>query len=371
MVMEEMAQPRPAFILKRGAYDAPTEKIARGVPAALPPMPESYPNNRLGFAKWLVGPEHPLTSRVAVNRFWQMLFGEGLVKTSEDFGSQGELPSHPELLDYLAVSFSSGRDGGTEIRNPQSGAWDVKMLLKLIVMSGAYRQSSKLSPQMQQRDPDNRMLARGPRFRLPAEMIRDQALFVSGLLVEKIGGPPVKPYQPDGLYKDMAISGTGGYDRDKGEGLWRRSLYTFWKRTALSPAMRIFDASAREFCTVRDTRTNTPLQSLNMMNDVTYIEAARMLAQRMLTEGGATPQERLAWAFRLATSRQPSEKESQVLLKNLTEQTDHFRRDQQEASRLLSVGEKRNEAKFDTVELAAYAATASLILNLDEVITKQ
>ncbi|MBO0727497.1 MAG: DUF1553 domain-containing protein, partial [Blastocatellia bacterium] len=293
MVMEETARPRPAFLLKRGAYDAPIEEVARGVPAALPPMPsKGYPNNRLGFAKWLVNAEHPLTSRVAVNRFWQMLFGEGLVKTSEDFGSRGELPSHPELLDYLAVTF---RDGD----------WDVKATLKLIVMSATYRESSKMSPQMQQRDPDNHLLARGPRFRLPAEMIRDQALFVSGLLVEKIGGPPVKPYQPDGLYKDLAFSGLTGYDRDKGEGLWRRSLYTYWKRTALSPAMRIFDASAREFCTVRDTRTNTPLQSLNLMNDVTYIEAARMLAQRMLIEGGATPQERLAWAFRLSASRLP------------------------------------------------------------------
>jgi hypothetical protein len=386
MVMEELAQPRPAFLLKRGAYDAPIEKVERGVPAALPPMPEGYPNNRLGFAKWLVRPEHPLTSRVAVNRFWQMLFGEGLVKTSEDFGSQGDLPSHPELLDYLAVTFRDGEMGGrsdreagrqgagepqSTIRNPQSEPWDVKALLKLIVMSSTYRQSSKLSPGIQQRDPDNRLLARGPRFRLPAEMIRDQALFVSGLLVEKIGGPSVKPYQPDGLYKDMAFSGLTGYDRDKGEGLWRRSLYTFWKRTALSPAMRVFDASAREFCTVHDTRTNTPLQSLNLMNDVTYIEAARMLAQRMLLEGGATPQERLAWAFRLATSRLPGDRELQALLRNLEKQEASFSQRPQDAAKLLAVGEKRSDEKLNPVELAAYTATASLILNLDEVITKQ
>ena len=364
MVMEETAQPRPAFLLKRGAYDAPIEKVARGVPAALPPMTQNYPNNRLGFAKWLVGAKHPLTSRVAVNRFWQMLFGEGLVKTGEDFGSRGELPSHPELLDWLAVTF---RDGGAERRR----GWDVKALLKTIVMSATYRQSSKLSPQIQQRDPDNRLLARGPRFRLPAEMIRDQALFVSGLLVEKIGGPSVKPYQPDGLYKDMAFSGLTGYDRDKGEGLWRRSLYTFWKRTALSPAMRIFDASAREFCTVRDTRTNTPLQSLNLMNDVTYIEAARMLAQRMLTEGGPTPQERLAWAFRLVTSRPPGDRELQALLRNLEKQKASFSQRPQEAAKLLAVGEKRSDEKLNPAELAAYAVTASLILNLDEVITRQ
>jgi hypothetical protein len=385
MVMEETAQPRPAFLLKRGAYDSPAEKVERGVPAALPPMPEGYPNNRLGFAKWLVGAEHSLTSRVAVNRIWQMLFGEGLVKTAEDFGAQGELPSHPELLDYLAATFKdgeterqgdeeTGRQGDREtgkIRNPQSMAWDVKALLKTIVMSATYRQSSKLSPQLQQRDPDNRLLARGPRFRLQAEMIRDQALFVSGLLVEKIGGPHVKPYQPEGLYKDMAISVVTGYDRAKGEGLWRRSLYTFWKRTALSPSMRVFDASAREFCTVRGARTNTPLQALDLMNDVTYIEAARMLARRMLTEGGETPQERLAWAFRLATSRMPTDRELQALLRNLEKQKAVFGKRPREAAKLLAVGEKRSHEKLNPVELAAHTVTASLILNLDEVITKQ
>jgi hypothetical protein len=318
----------------------------------------------------LVSAEHPLTSRVAVNRFWQMLFGAGLVRTTEDFGVQGESPSHPELLDWLAVEFSDGATGrrGDGAKNPR---WDVKALLKTIVMSATYRQSSKITPQSQQRDPDNRLLARGPRFRLPAEMIRDQALFVSGLLVEKLGGPSVKPYQPDGLYKDMAFSGLTGYDRDDGEGLWRRSLYTFWKRTVLSPTMLVFDASAREYCTVRDTRTNTPLQSLNLMNDVTYVEAARLLAQRMLTEGGATPKARVAWAFLVVASRRPSERELQVLLRNLSWQMDYFGHNPREAARLLSVGEKRNEAKLDAVELAAYSATASLILNLDEVITKQ
>jgi hypothetical protein len=379
MVMEEMAQPRPAFLLKRGAYDAPIEKVERGVPAELPPMPENYLSNRLGFAKWLTGATHPLTSRVAVNRFWQMLFGEGLVKTAEDFGSQGELPSHPELLDWLAAEFRDGATGrpGDGASKPTTNhqapttAWNVKALLKTIVLSATYRQSSKLSPEIRQRDSDNRLLARGPRFRLPAEMIRDQALFVSGLLVEKIGGPSVKPYQPDGLYKDMAFSVLTGYDRDKGEGLWRRSLYTFWKRTALSPAMRIFDASAREFCTVRDARTNTPLQSLNLMNDVTYIEAARMLAQRMLTEGGATPQERLAWVFRLTTSRLPGDRELQALLRNLEKQKAKFSQRPQEAAKLLAVGEKRSDEKLNPVELAAYSVTASLILNLDEVITRQ
>jgi hypothetical protein len=408
MVMEELPEPRPTFLLKRGAYDAPGERVDRGVPSALPSMPSSFPNNRLGFAKWLVSPDHPLTSRVAVNRFWQMLFGTGLVKTGEDFGLQGELASHPELLDWLAVEFMSRGAGDGETGRQGDGApgrqgdkgtrefgitkqidtvelyrpvapsphrpvapWDIKALLKTIVMSATYRQASSISEELQQRDPDNRLLARGPRLRLSAEMIRDQALSVSGLLVEKLYGPSVKPYQPDGLYKDMAFSGLTGYEREKGEGLWRRSLYTFWKRTVLSPNMQVFDASAREFCTVRDTRTNTPLQSLNLMNDVTYIEASRMLAQRMLLEGGDTPRARISWAFRLATSRQPKDREVDILQRNLDKQMALFARNPQQAVRLLSVGEMRNDGKLNVNELAAYAATASLILNLDEVITKQ
>ncbi|MBP6824270.1 MAG: DUF1549 domain-containing protein [Acidobacteria bacterium] len=394
MVMQEMPQPRPAQILKRGAYDAPGETVERGVPAALPPMAAGLPNNRLGFARWLVSKEHPLTSRVAVNRFWQMLFGAGLVKTSEDFGAQGEAPSHPELLDWLAVEFrdgasrygtGSGSDlvgsGGRNVRNnplttargTEPAAWNVRALLKTIVMSATYRQSSKLgkdNPQSAIRNPQS-LLARAPRFRLSAEMIRDQALFVSGLLVERLGGVSVKPYQPDGLYKDMAFSGLTGYNTDKGDGLWRRSLYTFWKRTVLSPTMQVFDASAREFCTVRDTRTNTPLQSLNLMNDVTYIEAARMLAELMLKEGGATIEQRLAWAFRRVTSRQPNEAEIKALVKNLNSQLEYFTRNPQEAEKLLTVGEKRNDDKLNRAELAAYATTASLLLNLDEVITRQ
>lgn len=261
-------------------------------------------------------------------------------------------------------------------RNPQ---WDVKALLKLIVMSATYRQSSKFNPQSasgighnsQLIDPDNRLLARAPRFRLSAEMIRDQALSVSGLLVEKLDGPSVKPYQPDGLYKDMAFSGLTGYEHDKGDGLWRRSLYTFWKRTVLSPSMQVFDASAREFCTVRDTRTNTPLQSLNLMNDVTYIEAARWLAERMIKEGGASAEQRLAWAFRLVASRSPNEKEIQTLVRNLSKQREYFTANPEEVTKLLAVGEKRNDARLNPAELAAYATTASLLLNLDEVITKQ
>jgi hypothetical protein len=358
MVMQELPAPRPTFVLKRGAYDAPGERVERGVPAILPPLEKGAPNNRLGLARWLVDPRHPLTARVAVNRFWGMIFGTGIVKTTEDFGAQGERPSHPELLDFLATEFIGS-------------GWNVKALLKTIVMSATYRQSSKVNPALQQRDPDNRLLARAPRLRLPAEMIRDQALYDSGLLVERLGGPSVKPYQPDGLYKDMAFSGLTGYSQEKGEGLWRRSLYTFWKRTVLAPNMGVFDASAREFCTVRETRTNTPLQSLNLMNDVTYVEAARMLAERMMKEGGPTPAARLGWAFRVVTSRQPAEAELRALKRNWEAQSEYFARHQEEATRLLALGERRNDPQLGKAELAAYAMTASLIFNLDEAITRQ
>ncbi len=379
MVMQESPEPRTAHILRRGAYDLPGEAVTRGLPASLQSQSSnSQPSNRLEFARWLAGPENPLTARVTVNLFWQMLFGTGLVKTVEDFGSQGELPSHPEMLDWLAVEFMSGRAGEREsggkdsgLRTQDSAPWDVKALLKTIVMSATYRQSSNVSTHLLQRDPENRLLARGARFRLSAEMIRDQALFVSGLLVEEIGGASVKPYQPASLLKDMTFSNMTNYAQDKGEGLWRRSLYTFWKRTVLNPGMQVFDATAREQCTVRETRTNTPLQALNLMNDVTYVEAARMLAERMLLAGGAAPQRRLAWAFRAVTSRPPDETEQQTLLDNLNAQLTYFRDHPREAQKLLSIGEKRNNVKLNPTELAAYTTTASLILNLDEVITKQ
>jgi hypothetical protein len=358
MVMQELPQPRPAFVLKRGAYDAPGEKVERGVPAVLPAMAKSWPNDRLGFARWIVSPENPLTARVTVNRLWQMFFGSGLVKTAEDFGAQGEVPSHPELLDWLALEF-------------QQNGWDVKALLKTIVLSATYRQSSKITPQFLQRDPENRLLARGPRMRLAAEMIRDQALFVSGLLVEKLGGSSVRPYQPDGLYKDMLFSNMTNYAQEKGEGLWRRSLYTFWKRTVMPPAMQVFDASSRESCTVRETRTNTPLQALNLMNDTTYVEAARLMAQRMLNEGGTKPEDRLAFGLRLVAGRRPDDSEKRLLLSNLQTQLDHFRGHPKEAAQLLAVGQKRNDAKLNTEELAAYSVVASLLFNMDEVLSKQ
>ena len=355
MVMEEMAQPRDTFVLKRGEYDKRGEQVTPNVPASLPPLPADAAHNRLGFAQWLVSPANPLTARVAVNHQWQMLFGTGLVKTAEDFGAQGEPPSHPELLDWLATEFM--RTG-----------WDVKHSLKTMVMSAAYRQSSRLTPDLLARDPENRLIARGPRVRLPAEMIRDQALAVSGLLVDEIGGPSVKPYQPKGLQKEL--SGTD-YEPDHGDKLWRRSLYTFWKRTSPQPTMTTFDAAGREMCSVRPSRTSTPLQALALMNDVTFVEASRCLAQRVMHEGGTTPEERLRLAFRLVLARAPRPPELAVLTTDLTDHLTRFRASPQSAQSLISAGESAHDAKLDAVELAAYTAVAGLILNLDEAITKQ
>jgi len=355
MVMREMPVPRDTFVLIRGEYDKHGAKVTPGVPRSLPPLPGNYPNNRLGLARWLVDPGNPLTARVAVNRYWQMLFGVGLVKTVEDFGSQGEWPTHPELLDFLADEFV--RTG-----------WDTKALLKTIVLSATYRQSSKVTRELLQRDPENRLLARGPRIRLSAEMVRDQALFASGLLVEKIGGPSVKPYQPASLWKELADT---VYKPDKGENLYRRSLYTFWKRTVAPPDMIAFDAAGRETCIVRQTRTNTPLQALTLMNDITYVEASRVLAQRVLNEGGTMPEQRLSWMFRLLTARLPRPGELKILRANLHQHRTRYGKDRQAALQLVTVGEAKRDEKLDVAELAAYSAVANLILNLDETITKE
>ncbi len=356
MVMQERPQPRDTFILLRGAYDKPGAKVSRGVPGALPPLPAGAPNNRLGLAKWLVDPSNPLTARVMVNRLWQMYFGVGIVKTVEDFGSQGEWPTHPELLDWLATEFM--RTG-----------WDIKAIAKTIVMSNTYRQASAVSSELEQRDPENRLMARGPRFRMPAEMVRDQALEMSGLLVEKIGGPSVKPYQPAGLWEELA--GGAGYKQDKGESLYRRSMYTFWKRAVAPPEMMTFDAAGREACIVRENRTNTPLQALTLMNDVTYLEAARKIAERMMKEGGKAPAERIAFGFRLATAREPSPRKSAVLLQSFQHYLDAYQTDREAARKLLNEGESPRDEKLNASELAAYSTVASLILNLDETVTKE
>lgn len=358
MVMQDGATPRETHVLTRGSYDRPAEKVEPGLPGVLQgasPSLAGLPKNRLGLARWLVDRTNPLTARVAVNRFWQMDFGVGLVKTVEDFGSQGEWPSNPELLDWLATEFVAT-------------GWDVKALQKTIVMSATYRQSSKVTPELMQKDPDNRMLARGPRVRLSAEMVRDQALAVSGLLVEKIGGPSVKPYQPAGLWKEL--SGGDDYKQDHGDGLHRRSLYTFWKRTSPPPMMMNFDAAGREACVVRELRTNTPLQSLNLMNDVTYLEAARKMAERMMREGGGTAAERIGYGFELATARKPNQREQEVLLSSLSYYRDGFQSDGASAGKYLEQGEAARDVKLDVRELAAYTAVASVILNLDVTLTK-
>ncbi|MFN8008943.1 MAG: DUF1553 domain-containing protein [Terriglobia bacterium] len=356
MVMKEGSSPRDTFVLKRGAYDNPGEKVSPGVPAVLPPLSRSFENNRLGFARWLVDPGNPLTARVMVNRLWQQLFGIGLVKTVEDFGNQGERPQYQDLLDWLAVEFV--RDG-----------WDTKAILKTIVTSATYRQSSVTSPELLEKDPDNRLLARGARVRLPAEVVRDQALAISGLLVEKFGGPSVKPYQPPGLWEEVSFGDS--YKPDTVDGLYRRSLYTYWKRTITPPSMVTFDATDRETCTVRLPRTNTPLQALNLMNDVVYLEASRKLAERMVKTGGNSPEARIAFAFRLATARFPQPQEQKVLMETYGRFLDKYRDDPKAALKFLNQGESEVDETLDPKELASYATVASLILNLDETITKQ
>ena len=357
MVMAESPVHKETHLLIRGAYDKPGEVVQPGVPAVLPPLPPGAPNNRLGFAEWLIDPGNPLLARVTVNRFWQMYFGTGIVKTVEDFGVQGEWPSHPELLDWLATEFV--RTG-----------WDVKAMQKLIVTSAAYRQSSKTTPALTQRDPENRLLAHGPRFRLPAEMIHDEALFVAGLLKEKIGGPSVKPYQPAGLWKELAMMDVD-YVQGKGDDLYRRALYTFWKRTVAPPMMITFDAAARETCVVRETRTNTPLQALDLMNDVQFVEAARFLGQRMMKEGGAGTASRLRYGFRVVLGRFPSESEAQILRDDYQYQLDYFSSKPDAAQAFLSEGESHCDPALSPRELAAYASIGSLLLNLDGAISKE
>jgi hypothetical protein len=356
MVMEEMPAPRQTFVLLRGEYDKHGEPVTSAIPESLPSLPAGAPNDRLGLARWVVDPANPLTARVAVNRYWQMHFGVGLVKTAEDFGSQGEWPTHPELLDWLATEFVAS-------------GWNVKGMQRLIVTSATYRQSSHVTPELWQRDPENRLLPRGPRFRLSAETIRDQALAASGLLVEKLGGPSVRPYQPEGLWKDL--TGMEDYVQDHGESLYRRSLYTYWKRTVAPPAMVTFDAAGRETCIVRTSRTNTPLQALTLMNEVTFVEAARVLAQRVMTEGGPTPEERITLAFRLVLARRPSPAELEVLVNGWRAHWEQFQQDAQAAVGLLTVGESPRDEALDAAEHAAYAAICSLIFNLDETVTKE
>ena len=360
MVMEEMSSPRPTYVLARGLYDQPTALVQAGIPGVLGSMEDDLPRNRLGFAEWLFSPEQPLTARVTVNRYWLMLFGQGLVVTPEDFGSQGALPSHPALLDYLAATF---RDSG----------WDVKGLLKSMVMSAAYRQTSTASADLNARDPANILLARGPRYRLSAEMIRDNALAASGLLVSQVGGPSVKPYQPPGLWieKGNFSQFLLNYKQDEGDALYRRSLYTFIRRTSPPPSMLVFDAPDRTTCFVRRQNTNTPLQALVLLNDPQYVEASRILAERMQREGGSTLEDQITHGFRLATGRFPNEGEVGVLSELFDQERERFKARPADTDDLFAVGDFARDPGLDKATTAALAMVAQVILNHDETYTKR
>lgn len=359
MVMAEMDTVRPTFILNRGLYSAQGKEVNPATPPTILPYPDKLPPNRLGLASWLFQPGHPLTARVAVNRYWQMIFGQGIVRTPEDFGSQGALPSHPQLLDWLAVSF-------------QESGWDLKHLLKQMVMSATYQQAARTPEQLKKRDPDNTLLARGPQARLSAEMVRDNALAISGLLSYQVGGPAVKPYQPKGLWTE--VSSGGRYQRkymnSHGQDLYRRSMYTFWKRIQPPPAMMIFDASSRNNCIIKRQSTSTPLQAMVLLNDPQFTEAARVLADRMIREGGNTAKDRIAYGFRWATSRFPDAEELEVLEDLLEMEIAEFKANPEKAAAYLQIGESPRNPDLPSIELAAYAVVASTLLNLIESIHK-
>jgi hypothetical protein len=358
-VMQEKSSEPMAYVLFRGEYDKRRDPVKPNTPAFLPPFPADFPKNRLGFARWLLLPEHPLTARVQVNRFWQEVFGTGLVRTSGDFGVAGELPSHPELLDWLAVEF---RESG----------WDVKQFFKLLVTSATYRQAAVTTPEKREKDPHNRLLSRGPRFRMDAEMIRDYALAASGLLVRKLGGPSVKPYQPEGVWEAVAMIGsnTRNYQQDKGDSLYRRSMYTFWKRAAPPASMDILNAPSREVCTVRRERTNTPLQALVTLNDPQFVEAARHLAQRALLEADGEDTDRIDFIARQLLARPFRAEELAVVRGTLTDLLLYYRSQPDDARKLIAVGESRPDPGLDASLLAAWTMVVNQLMNLDEVLNK-
>ena len=363
MVMEERVETRPTHILLRGLYDQPGDSVSPAVPAALHAWPEDLPRNRLGLAKWLMDPANPLTARVAVNRDWQRHFGAGLVRTADDFGAQGEWPSHPELLDWLARDFIAS-------------GWDMKALQRRIVTSATYRQNSRVRPELVERDPENRLLARGPRYRLDAEQIRDNALAASGLLVEELGGPSVKPYQPPGLWRDVAYGGGGlrytaqEFIQDHGDKLYRRSLYTFWKRAAAPPGMLLFDAPNREVCTARRSRSNTPLQALALMNDTQYVEAARAMAERIVKESGPDAAARIDYACTLLLARPARAVEKAALLAQFEAQLADYRNAPEAARELLDTGESDYDIALDAAEFAAWTLVANALMNTDAAVTQ-
>jgi hypothetical protein len=361
MVMDQAEQPRETFILERGNYASPTERVSPGTPAALPTLPADAPGNRLGLAQWMTAPNHPLTARVAVNRFWQTLFGTGIVKTTADFGAQGAWPSHPELLDWLAVDFV------------ESG-WDVMALVRKVVTSATYRQTSAAGDDLIERDPSNLLLARGPRFRLPAEFIRDAALKTSGLLVDRIGGPSVNPYTPGDLWREISHYGSSpatsqAFMQDHGEKLYRRSLYTYWKRTAPPPNMAAFDAPNREICTVQRASTITPLQALVLLNDVQFVEASRALAERIVQQSNDDAA-RLRWGFEECTSRPPTDEELVVLAEMLRRERARYAADGAAATAYLANGESLRDEQIPSAEHAAWSLVAALMMNLSEAVTR-
>ena len=353
MIMRDN-KPRKAFILERGQYDAPGEEVQPGLISTLSAVPGDIPMNRLALARWLTDGQHPLTARVLVNRLWEQLFGVGIVKSSENLGVQTDWPSHPKLLDWLAVDFVEG-------------GWNIKRLLRQMVMSATYRQDAVTSAERLRLDPKNRLLSRGPRTRLAAEMVRDQALFLSGLIVEKHGGPSMWVYQPVGLWREVEKRGT--FKQDHGEKLYRRSLYSRIRRTVAHPSMLLFDAPSREVCTVKRTHTNTPLQALALMNEVTYVEASKKFSERIMANG-ATVDERIAWAFRAATARQPEPAELVLLTAGYERRLTRFRAQPKEAEQLLDQGESTLTEALGQAELAAMVTVANVLLNLDELINK-
>tara|TARA_R110002049_G_scaffold72010_1_gene185632 strand:+ start:22303 stop:24600 length:2298 start_codon:yes stop_codon:yes gene_type:complete len=359
MVMNEMQEIRPSYILNRGVYDQPTTQVYPNTPESILPFPDDYPKNRLGLSKWLFHKDNPLTARVTVNRYWQRMFGSGLVSSSFDFGNQGSLPTHPELLDFLAIKF---RDEG----------WDARKILKYIALSSTYQQSTKVSKELQELDPENRLLARAPRLRLTAELIRDQALKISGLLNKDVGGPSVKPYQPDGIWE--AVTGGGGgstatYITSTGKDLYRKSLYTFWKRTVPPPSMMTFDAASRDLCSVKRQETNTPLQALVLLNDPQIIEASRILAKNAIDRNKET-NDQISYIFKQATSRAPDEAELTMLANYYDSMLQKVEGEGIEAQEYLSIGATEMNSNISVSQLAALALTAHTILNLDETITR-
>jgi hypothetical protein len=352
--MDQLEHPRPTHILERGTYNKPMEQVTRNVPEVLPGLPENVTNDRLALAQWLVSSEHPLTARVTVNRYWQNFFGAGMVKTIEDFGVQGALPTHPDLLDWLAVDF-------------MENGWDLKAFFKKIVMSATYRQSSKVSEELLEADPENKYFARATRMRWPSWMLRDQALRISGLMVDSIGGPSVNPYQPPGVWEE-ATFGKIKYLQDHGDALYRRTLYTFWRRI-VGPTI-LFDNASRQICTVKAFRTNTPLHALTTLNDITFMEAARVMASRVINAGNSD-QARLTMAFELATSRKPKEDEFTILVRRLQKLQSEYSGSINEAKKIIRIGEHPVDLDLSITDHAAYTALCSLLLNLDETITRQ